>query len=190
MGDSTGHGVPGALMSIVCSNALTRAVKDFKLNKSGDILDKVRELVIKTFANSMADIKDGMDVSLCAINKKTLTVEWSGAHNPLLYYSNNELKELLGDRQPIGKHEKDEPFTTHTLNLNRGDIIYLLTDGFADQFGGPKGKKLMYKYFKLILSELTPMNMDTQKGTLQRVFEDWKGNLEQVDDVLLVGIKL
>lgn len=189
-GDSTGHGVPGALMSIVCSNALTRAVKDFGITKPGEILDRVRDLVIHAFSNSMTDIKDGMDISLCAINRKTYIVEWSGANNPLLYHTNGSLYELLANKQPVGRHEKYEPFTTHTLQLNKGDMLYLFTDGFADQFGGQRSKKLMYRCFKQIITELTPYNMEIQKGSLLRIFDEWKGSLEQVDDVLLLGIKL
>ena len=189
-GDCTGHGVPGALMTMICSNSLTRAVKEFGLTKPGEILDKVRDMVIHSFSNSSADIKDGMDISLAAINRETLTVEWSGANNPLLYFQNNTLQVITADRQPVGKYERYLPFTTRSIQLNKGDIIYLFTDGYADQFGGERGKKLMFKYFKQLLSELAPMEIDIQKNSLNRLFDEWKGDLEQVDDVLLMGIKL
>jgi serine phosphatase RsbU (regulator of sigma subunit) len=189
-GDCTGHGVPGALMTIVCANSLTRAVKEFNLAKPGEILDKVRDMVIHSFSSSTADIKDGMDISIVAINRKTLTVEWSGANNSLLYFHNNTLNELNGDKQPVGKYERYNCFTTRSMQLNKGDILYLFTDGYADQFGGERGKKLMYKYFKQLLAELAPMEIDIQNNCLYRQFESWKGDLEQVDDVLLMGIKL
>jgi serine phosphatase RsbU (regulator of sigma subunit) len=188
--DCTGHGVPGALMTIVCSTILTKTVKELGITTPGKILDKVRELVIDSFNGSGTDIKDGMDISLCAINIKTLKIEWSGAHNPLLYFHENEMHELLGDRQPIGKHEKYVPFITHTVQLCKEDTIYMFTDGYADQFGGEKGKKLMHKQLKQILTTVAQVEITTQKNLLTKVFEEWKGNLEQIDDVMVIGIKL
>jgi serine phosphatase RsbU (regulator of sigma subunit) len=188
--DCTGHGVPGALMTVVCSTLLTKTVKELGITKPGEILDKVRELVIESFSYSDADIKDGMDISLAAINIKTLQIEWSGAHNPLLYFHENEMHELLGDRQPIGKHERYVPFITHTVQIHKGDTIYMFSDGYADQFGGKKGKKLMHKQLKQILTNLAKSEINIQKPLLAQVFEDWKGNLEQIDDVLVIGIKL
>ncbi|MDE2026685.1 MAG: tetratricopeptide repeat protein, partial [Patescibacteria group bacterium] len=136
--DCTGHGVPGALVSVVCSNALNRAVKEFHITEPGKILDKVRELVLETFEKSEGNIQDGMDISLLAISGiNSPSLSWSGAYNPLWVASNGKISELEGDKQPIGKTDNPKPFTTHTLTLNplsggRG-AVYLFTDGFADQ---------------------------------------------------------
>ncbi len=190
--DSTGHGVPGAMVSVVCSNALNRAVKEFGLRDTGKILDKTRELVLETFAKSGEEIKDGMDISLCGINKLTNNMQWSGANNQLLYIKNKgaELLEIKADKQPIGKTEYPKPFTTHTLELQIGDIIYLMTDGYPDQFGGDKGKKYKYKQLEDLLLANSNKPLEEQKIILSKSFDNWKGSLEQVDDVTIIGIKI
>src|ERR1017187_9289474 len=148
--DCTGHGVPGALVSVVCSNALNRTVKEFNLSETGRILDKVTELVLETFEKSGEEIKDGMDISLLSINRTTNQVQWSGANNPLWIVQGKELTEIKADKQPIGKSEDRHPFTTHILPLTAGQTFYLITDGYADQFSD-NDKKLMKKKFKEIL---------------------------------------
>ncbi len=188
--DCTGHGVPGALVSVVCSNALNRAVKEFHFSDSGAVLDKVTDLVLETFEKSTAEVQDGMDISMLSINKATKQIQWSGANNPLWYIENKELKEITADKQPIGKSSHRKPFTTHTIEYKTGTTFYLFTDGFADQFGGPKGKKFKYKQFQEILSEILDKNPDAQKSALNTAFENWKGDLEQVDDVCIIGIRL
>jgi serine phosphatase RsbU (regulator of sigma subunit) len=186
--DCTGHGVPGALVSIVCSNALHRAVNEFGITEPGKILDKVRDLVLETFAKSESEVKDGMDISLASINLHTRTLKWAGANNPLWYLQNKTLQTITANKQPVGKTEKPLPFTTHTLALNKGDSFLLFTDGYADQFGGPKGKKFKYKNLQeiLISSAGSPQEQLFQK--LETIFDDWKGGLEQVDDVCVMGI--
>jgi tetratricopeptide (TPR) repeat protein len=189
--DCTGHGVPGALVSVVCSNALNRAHNEFKIRNTGKVLDKVRDLVLETFEKSEGgDVKDGMDISFCAINTKTGDVEWSGAYNPLWYTSNGELKEITGDKQPIGKVDNPKAFSTHTLQLKKGDAIYLFTDGYADQFGGPQGKKFKYKQLQQLLIDNVKLTMEEQGRVLNNTLEAWKGSLEQVDDILVMGIKV
>jgi serine phosphatase RsbU (regulator of sigma subunit) len=188
--DSTGHGVPGAMVSIVCSNSLNRAVKEFGLTETGKILDKTRDLVLETFAKSNSDVKDGMDISLLAINKKQQQVSWSGAFNQLIYFSNGELKEILADKQPIGKTDNPKPFTTHNFELKAGDTFYLMTDGYSDQFGGEKGKKFKLKQFKEKILANSEKNLEQQKLILEKTFDDWKGALEQVDDVCIIGLKV
>ena len=136
------------------------------------------------------EIKDGMDISLCSINKATNELEWSGANNPLLYVQKDEMKEIEGDKQPIGKHENSKPFITHKLKLYKGNTIYMFSDGYSDQFGGEKGKKFMYKHFKEKLMKLSNLSMHGQKERLNKTFEEWKGGLEQVDDMMVVGIRL
>ncbi len=190
--DSTGHGVPGAMVSVVCSNALNRAVKEFGLRDTGKILDKTRELVLETFAKSGEEIKDGMDISLCGINASTYKMQWSGANNPLLYIKNKgaELLEIKADKQPIGKTDNPNPFTTHLLELQKGDTIYLMTDGYPDQFGGDKGKKYKYKQLEDLLLANSGKSLEEQKNILSQSFNNWKGSLEQVDDVTLIGIRI
>lgn len=190
--DSTGHGVPGAMVSVVCSNALNRAVNEFGLRTTGTILDKTRELVLETFEKSGEEIKDGMDISLCRINTSTNEVQWSGANNPLWYIAQNasELTEIKANKQPIGKTDNPQPFTTHTLQLQQGDTLYLMTDGYPDQFGGEKGKKYKYKQLEQNLLANCALPMAEQKNILSTNFNNWKGDLEQVDDVTIIGIKL
>ena len=188
--DCTGHGVPGAIVSVVCSNALNRVVLEFGITEPGKILDKTRELVLETFSRSDADVKDGMDISLCAINKKTNEVKWAGANNPLWYITDEEMKEIAPNKQAIGKTDIASPFTTHTISLKKGDILYLLTDGYADQFGGEKGKKFKYKPLKELLLKNSKFSPLQQKEKLENTLEYWKGNLEQVDDVCIIGIRL
>lgn len=187
--DSTGHGVPGAMVSVVCSNALNRSIKEFKLIDTGQILDKARELVLETFEKSSDDVKDGMDISLLSYNFKSKTLYWSGANNPLWYIQDNELKEIKGDKQPIGKTEYPKPFTTHQIAYKENTIFYLFTDGLADQFGGPKGKKFKYRQFLEMISSHSQLTLQQQANTIEKTFNSWKGDLEQVDDVCVIGIK-
>lgn len=206
--DCTGHGVPGAMVSVVCSNALNRAVKEFKITEPGKILDKVRELVLETFSQrgttgerSESDVQDGMDISLLAISRShgdpfgqplanSYEIQWSGAYNSLLYMQNGEMKEITADKQPIGKADNPKPFNTHALKMKKGDTLYLFTDGYADQFGGPKGKKFKYRQLQEKLVAMSHMPMEKQKQELEAVLEQWKGNLEQTDDICMVGIKV
>ncbi|HLA57293.1 MAG TPA: SpoIIE family protein phosphatase, partial [Puia sp.] len=149
--DSTGHGVPGAMVSVVCSNALNRTVKEFKETETGRILDKTRELVLETFEKSTSEVKDGMDISLLCIDSKNRNISWSGANNPLWYIEDSVLKEIKADKQPVGQTDYAKPFTTHQIEFKSGTTFYLFTDGFADQFGGPNGKKFKYKQFSDLL---------------------------------------
>jgi serine phosphatase RsbU (regulator of sigma subunit) len=191
--DCTGHGVPGALVSVVCSNALNRAVLEFGLTDTGKILDKTRELVLETFSRSDEDVKDGMDISLCGIKysiDSNVEISWSGANNPLWYIDKEEMKEIKAHKQPIGKTESPEPFPTNKLNLKKQDTIYLFTDGYADQFGGEKGKKFKYKQLQELIFKNSSLSPEIQLQKLDETFETWRGPLEQVDDVCVIGIRL
>jgi serine phosphatase RsbU (regulator of sigma subunit) len=196
--DSTGHGVPGAMVSVVCSNALNRAVKEFKLSDPGRILDKTRELVVETFVRtdssgekSYSEVKDGMDISLLAIDLKNKKVLWSGANNPLWYHDETGvLQEMKADKQAIGKTDQTKNFTTHSINYSKGSVFYLFTDGFADQFGGPKGKKFKYKPMFDLLQNISQNPIAEQSKSIVSTFFKWKGELEQVDDVCIIGLQL
>ena len=188
--DCTGHGVPGALVSVVCSNALNRSVNELGISETGKILDKTRELVLETFSKSSHQINDGMDISFCCINKSNGEISWSGANNPLWYFSKNELIEIKACKQPIGKFEQSKPFVTHRLHLDKGTTLYMFTDGFADQFGGPRGKKFKYTRMKELILNNEEKNLNQVKTEIERTFVEWKGDHEQVDDVCFMAIKI
>jgi serine phosphatase RsbU (regulator of sigma subunit) len=188
--DSTGHGVPGAMVSVVCSTALNRAVKEFGLAETGHILDKTRELVVETFEKSADEVQDGMDISLLCLDSENKTVKWSGANNPLWYVVNGELMELKADKQPVGRTEHSSPFVTHTICLEPDSVFYLFTDGLADQFGGPNGKKFKYKQFQELLLSVCSLPMSEQRIRIREKFDQWKGSFEQVDDVCVIGIAI
>ncbi|MCE3278907.1 MAG: hypothetical protein K0S44_1098 [Bacteroidetes bacterium] len=189
--DCTGHGVPGAMVSVVCHNALNRAVREFRITQPSAILDKTTEIVIENFAKSEEDIKDGMDISLCAYNPKTQTLQWSGANNPLWLIKNNELIEIKADKQPIGMNENGKPFTNHQFSLNKNDSIFLFTDGFADQFGGETGgKKLTRKRFKQLLLSIQDKPMHNQGIILDNFIIDYRKEVEQIDDILVMGVRV
>ena len=210
--DCTGHGVPGAMVSVVCSNALNRSVKEFNLKSPAAILEKTRELVVERFSLSGDNVKDGMDISLCAFNGTKMT--FSGANNPVWIIKKidkitdeqklskgNMLKEdiglieIKGDRKPIGKYRDMSTFSEHEIELEKGDLVYLFTDGFSDQFGGESlvekvgGKKFKYKPFKNFLLSLNQFELLDQKEHVSKTFDLWKGDFEQVDDVCIIGVK-
>jgi serine phosphatase RsbU (regulator of sigma subunit)/Tfp pilus assembly protein PilF len=188
--DCTGHGVPGAMVSVVCSNALNRAVLEFNLNDPGKILDKTRDLVLETFSKSDKDVKDGMDISLLVFNAGTGELKWAGANNPLWYTENGKMIEIISNKQAIGKTDDPKPFTTHTIKLEKNSSVFLFTDGYADQFGGEKGKKFKYKPLQSVLLENAHLSSNEQKEKLKTTFSSWKGDLEQVDDVCVIGIRI
>ena len=189
--DCTGHGVPGAMVSVVCHNALNRAVREFGLTQPAAILDKTAEIVVENFSKSDEDIQDGMDISLCAYYPKTKKIEWAGANNPLWLLQNGELIETKADKQPIGMNENSKPFINHTFNLSAGDSIYLFTDGFADQFGGENGqKKLTRKRFKDLIMSLQSKSLQEQGMALDKFIMDYKKEIEQIDDILVIGVKI
>jgi serine phosphatase RsbU (regulator of sigma subunit) len=193
--DCTGHGVPGALVSIVGNNGLLRATNEFRLSKPSEILDKLREIVITSFrAQGQSDVKDGMDISLCSYDKETLMLEFAGANNECIIIRENEMIELKPDKQPIGQYINPKPFTNHSFQLEKGDCVYLFTDGFVDQFGGPREKKYMSRNLKNLLLDMNSTtnnkNMVQQFITIQEEFDNWKGDLDQIDDVCVFGIKI
>jgi serine phosphatase RsbU (regulator of sigma subunit) len=190
--DSTGHGVPGAIMSMMNMNSLKEAVKEGQ-TKSDEILNHTRKTIIQTLANdgSAEGGKDGMDAVLLIFNHNKTELEFSLANNPLWIIRAGELLEFKADKMPVGRHDKqDTLFTRHTEKLQKGDLIYIFTDGFADQFGGEKGKKFKYSALKELLLSIAEKPMEEQKTILSKTFENWRGNLEQVDDVCVVGVRV
>ncbi|MGE0567645.1 MAG: tetratricopeptide repeat protein [Bacteroidia bacterium] len=187
--DCTGHGVPGAMVSVVCNYALNKCLYDYNISNTDEILDKTRELVIEQFSKSGEDVKDGMDISLCRIDYKNSKLQWSGANNPLWMIRANQLIEIKPDKMPIGKYIKNDKFTSHELNILKNDIIYLFSDGIADQFGGESNKKYLYKRLKELLLQDEYISMDENKKRIIHDFERWKGDNQQVDDVCIIGVR-
>ena len=187
--DCTGHGVPGAFLTILGISFLNEINAREEFFTPAEILDQLRDKIVKELSRH-GTTKDGMDISLLRMHLKTKEVMWAGAFNPLWYIQEGELKEIKADKQPIGYVEEPKPFTNHTLQLNINDTLYLFTDGFADQFGGDKGKKYKYKQLKDILVANSQKPFTEQKELLNRSFTEWKGNLEQVDDVTIIGISV
>lgn len=193
--DCTGHGVPGAMVSVVCNNGLNRAVREYGLKEPNEILDKTRELVVEEFEKSDEEVKDGMDISLCALNTKTNILRWAGANNPLWILRKNELGlvemiEAKPDKQPIGKYTDEKPFSLKEFKLKKNDIIYIFTDGFQDQFGGSKEKKYRASQMRELFLSIYNKSMEEQRKIIDASFEDWKGELEQVDDVCIIGVRI
>lgn len=188
--DCTGHGVPGALVSVVCSNALNRAIKEFNLQIPGEILTKTSELVEGSFVNREDEVKDGMDIALCCLDQASGELLYSGANNNLYLIAKGELVEYKAAKQPVGAFDYKSDFITHRIDYQEGDTIYLFSDGYADQFGGPKGKKMKYSNFKNLLIENVMLDMNRQRDFFQESIELWRGDLEQIDDICLMGIRL
>jgi serine phosphatase RsbU (regulator of sigma subunit)/Tfp pilus assembly protein PilF len=186
--DCTGHGVPGAMVSVVCNNALNRSVREHGLTDPGEILNKTREIVVEEFEKSDEDVKDGMDIALCSLEGNKL--QYAGAHNPLWIIRKGEIIETKANKQPIGKFDNPLPYTTHTFELQKGDTIYIFSDGYVDQFGGEKGKKFKAKAFRELLLSVQDQNMEEQKTIIDNAFETWRGNLEQIDDVCVIGVRI
>lgn len=189
--DCTGHGVPGAFMSIIGSNLLKDILNNTHLVHPSEILDELNIRIAQTLHSEQTDTKDGMDLALVAIHTDTLEMEYATAMNPICLVKNNEYKILEGNRFPIGKYtDVINKFTNHIIQLEKGDIVYLFSDGYSDQFGGPKGKKLYKKNFYKILEEASKWPIEHQRFILDKKFNEWKGDLEQVDDILVIGIKI
>ncbi len=190
--DCTGHGVPGAFMSMIGNALLNQIVNEKRITAPCEVLFHLRESIIRSLkqTGAIGEGKEGMDIALCALDKKNNAVEFAGAHNPLwIFRKNGELEEINADKQPIGlQYDELKPFTNHTIKLNKGDRLYIFTDGYADQFGGPNGKKFKYKQLQEKLLTISHCPLAEQKSILENTFDNWKGNLEQIDDVLLIGI--
>lgn len=191
--DCTGHGVPGAFMSMLGISYLNESIIEKNIIHPNEILNNMRTEIINALnpEGSEEESKDGMDCVLCAFDFPGMKLEFAAANNPLWLFRDGAFTEYKPDKMPVGKyHDETKPFTLQTIDLKKGDIIYTFTDGFADQFGGPKGKKFKYKQLQETLLSVANLGMDDQKKILEKTFDDWKGNYEQVDDICVIGIKI
>lgn len=210
--DSTGHGVPGAFMSIIGSSLMNEAVKTDEFKKPNEIFTEVKRGVIQALNQHSTAQKDGIDAALVSYDKRKRTIYFSGAFNPLYLIRRNEkplmnlagevidpdmstddyhLYSIMGDKKPLSYHHAaDDEFTVHKLQGEEGDEIFMFSDGYADQFGGSLNKKFMRKRFKKLLLSLFGQPSEIQKHRLEATFDEWKGSLEQVDDICVMGVRL
>jgi len=198
--DCTGHGVPGAFMSMLGIRFLDEIINNNDITEPHEILNKLRDNIIKALhqTGKIFEAKDGMDIALCSIDYNTNTLIYAGANNPLYFVRNNEVEIYKADNMPIAIYEKLNPFNQHIINFEKGNCLYIFSDGFPDQFGGPKGKKFMYKKFRELLLEISVNQMSEQKIILDNTIENWKkfpdgsGNdcFSQVDDIVVIGVRL
>lgn len=192
--DCTGHGVPGAFMSIIGFELFRKITSIEGLSRPSDILNRLNEdfhVIFKDVENVV--LRDGMDVAFCSIDKKDMILEFSGAFNPLYLIRDNKILEIKGDRFAIGLDETnfmEQTFKNHLIPIQKGDIIYIFSDGFADQFGGPDGKKYKYRRFRHLLLTLHQLPMEKQHEILENNVIEWRGEQDQVDDILVIGIKI
>ncbi|HAN18517.1 MAG: hypothetical protein A2X13_08190 [Bacteroidetes bacterium GWC2_33_15] len=194
--DCTGHGVPGAFMSIVGFNQLNYAIDVKKARTANEILDSLNEGVVETLreknADSIGSVKDGMDITLCVIDYKNKKLQYAGANNPLILVRNNEVIQYKPDKFAIGGNFGNElpKFTNNEIDIQSGDIIYTFSDGYADQFGGGDGRKFMVKRFRELLLKIHKDPMEDQSHLLENILDEWRGHEEQVDDILVIGVKI
>jgi ligand-binding sensor domain-containing protein/serine phosphatase RsbU (regulator of sigma subunit) len=193
--DCTGHGVPGAFVSIVGHNHLNAALKEAGFIKPGNILNYLNQEVTKTLHQKFekTTVRDGMDLALCSFDPETLQMQYAGANNPLYIIRNGELIETKATKRAIGSpygEEQMATYTNHEVELQKGDAVYIFSDGYADQFGGPKGKKFKYRQFKDLLVSMQSENMQKQKEMLHDVLKQWMQDHEQIDDICIIGMRV
>jgi serine phosphatase RsbU (regulator of sigma subunit)/ligand-binding sensor domain-containing protein len=190
--DCTGHGVPGAIMSMLGVAFLNEIVNKDRITEPDAILNNLRNKIIQALQQQgiSGETRDGMDIALVSIDLTDKKLKFAGAYNPLIMIRNGELFETIGDKMPIGIYEKMTPFTPNEIIIEKGDVFYMFSDGYEDQFGGPEGKKFKAKNFKQLLLEIHKHPMKIQKEIIEKSFEEWKGNLNQIDDIVVIGIGL
>ncbi len=191
--DCTGHGVPGAFMSMFGVAFLNEIVNDMEKPRSDEILNRLRKNVIEALRQKgeEGEAKDGMDIALCIVDYENMNLQFSGAFNPLYYIRDNELLQIKGDRMPIGIHLKEyNDFAVHEMEMKKGDCFYIFSDGYMDQFGGPEGKKFKFKPFQDLILANHHRTMEEQKEILADAFDDWKQHVDQIDDVLVIGVRV
>ncbi len=190
--DCTGHGVPGSLMSMLGITMLHEIVNEKNVQHSEEILNQLRVSIARTLRQEgkIGEQKDGIDMALVIYNTVTRQLEFSGANNPIYVIRNGEMLEYKGNNMPVAYYEKMSDFSRYTIEMKQGDRVYMFTDGFPDQFGGPQGKKFKYRPFKDLLLEVHERPMEEQHRILELIFDEWKGDLSQIDDVLVIGLRL
>ncbi|TND07641.1 MAG: serine phosphatase RsbU, regulator of sigma subunit [Bacteroidetes bacterium] len=191
--DCTGHGVPGAFMSIIGNALLNEIMNETNLVRPADIMSHLRERLIHALRQTghEGESKDGMDMVLCCIDRSNNTVSFAGANNPLYHFTGGQMYEYKGDKYPIGIHGDElKPFTHQEIQVSSNDVIYIFSDGYPDQFGGLRGKKFLYTQFKQLLQRIHPERLSDQKTEVEKAFDEWKGENFQVDDVLVIGIRI
>ena len=191
--DCTGHGVPGGFMSMMGINLLKAIIQGRNILNTKDIINTLRSEIISNLnpEGAIEEAKDGMDMVISKFDFENMKLEFSAANNGLYLLRNNKLTEYKGEKMPVGKGEEHfKDFSSQTIDLQKGDIIYTFTDGYADQFGGPKGKKFKYKQLEQLLLNNSNLAMDNQKSILNQTIDQWRGEQEQVDDILLIGVRI
>jgi sigma-B regulation protein RsbU (phosphoserine phosphatase) len=190
--DCTGHGVPGAFMSMLGASLLKEVVRKEGITRPGTILDRIRQEVIVALNQTGAagEQKDGMDLALVSIHTGSLKCTFAGANNPLYLVRQGRLREYKGELMPLSHYQRMDPFTTQEIQLEKGDQLYLFSDGYADQFGGEHRKKFKYKAFQQLILNHAGDDMQEQHRVLRDTITRWQGNHEQIDDMVVVGIKI
>lgn len=196
--DCTGHGVPGAFISIIGCKLLSKCVADYEHTNPAEILNQLNnefQNANKKITDNDYEIKDGMDIALCVIDKATMTMEYSGAYNPIYQVKNGTLTKLATDKIPIQlfSNNTSQKFTNYRINIESGDSYYLFSDGYADQFGGQNGKKFNYKNFQDLILSIQDLTMANQREVFNNTIEEWKitsNDQEQTDDILILGFKV
>jgi tetratricopeptide (TPR) repeat protein len=190
--DSTGHGVPGALMGLMAINMLEQVVKEHAIFTPSDILNELDYKIMNSLQNSANSelLNEGIDIALCKIDLDAYRLEYAGAHNSLYILRNGVLTEIKADKKTVGVSRKKIKYMNNSFLLQKDDVLYLFSDGFADQKGGPENKKYFYKPFQELIAGIQHLNMEEQGVEIERVFDVWKGNNEQIDDILVLGVKI
>ena len=193
MADCTGHGVPGAFMSLICISAINSVTSDADVDSPGMALYRIDKIVRDTLNGRTAgksNIADGMDIALCSLNRKTGVIQYSGAYRPFVIVRNGEVIRIKADKFSIGgKSEKEKHFTDHEVQLEKGDIVYLFSDGYPDQFGGTDGKKMKIGFFFKLLSEIHELPLSEQEKKLNDHLVNWMGDHEQIDDISVIAFR-
>ena len=190
--DCTGHGVPGGFMCMLGSSLLSEIVNERNVTSPSRVLEQLREKIMSSLRQTgqSGESKDGMDLVFCCLDKKTLKLTYSSAYNSFYLIRKNELTESEVNKMPVGYHHKMGPFKEFEMDLQKGDTLYLFTDGYADQFGGKDKKKFKYSRLKELLLSVNEKAMSEQKNIVEKTILDWRSELEQVDDICLIGIKI
>ena len=190
--DCTGHGVPGAFMSLIGHNGLNQAVREQGRSRPSEVLKVLNKIAFDALHKDREEmmVRDGMDMALCNYDPQRMVLEYAGANSPLYLVRGEEVLRFTPDKRPIGSFDLEgHAFTDHRIKLEQGDMVYIFSDGYADQFGGPRGKKFLYKRFRDLLLEVSRFPIEQQRSMLDEAFKGWRGAHEQVDDILVIGMR-